>query len=176
MNRSRIGIAEGNSGPPVGAPAKELDIDILPEDPRQADVRRLVEELDAYMAGLYPDESIHRLDIETLARPDVCFLVARRGSEALGCGALRLCGEEYGEVKRVYVKPAVRGLRLGRLILERLEAEALARGLACMRLETGIHQPEALSLFARAGFSVRGPFGDYPVDDPNSVFMEKRIV
>ena len=44
-----------------------------------------------------------------------------------------------------------------------------------MRLETGIHQPEALALFAASGFRHCAPFGDYPTGDPLSVFMEKRL-
>ena len=44
-----------------------------------------------------------------------------------------------------------------------------------MRLETGVHQPEALALFAAAGFKNCEPFGGYPTDDPLSVFMEKRL-
>ena len=103
------------------------------------------------------------------------FFVARRGAEALGCGALWLHGGEYGEVKRVYVRPEARGLRLGRLILDRLEKEARDNALPLMRLETGIHQPEALGLFETHGFRRCAVFGDYPAGDPNSVFMEKRL-
>lgn len=152
----------------MGAPA------IAAEDPRQADVAGLVGELDRMFAELYPAESNHLLDIETLAGPDVRFFVVRHEGEAVGCGALRIHAG-YGEVKRVYVKPEARRLRLGRLILKRLEEEARALGLKLMRLETGIHQEAALKLFAAAGFSVCGPFGAYPADDANSVFMEKQL-
>jgi putative acetyltransferase len=144
------------------------------EDPRQADVAGLVRELDEMFAALYPAESNHLLDIETLAGEEVKFFVVRRNGAAMGCGAL-LMHETYGEVKRVYVKPEARGCKLGKLILKRLEEEALKHRLALLRLETGIHQPEALGLFASAGFEPCGAFGDYPKDDPMSVFMEKRI-
>ncbi len=152
-----------------------MAIEIRREDPRQPDCAALVRELDLYFQALYPAESNHLLDIETLAKPDIVFLAARREGEALGCGALWLHGSQYAEVKRIFVKPTARGLKLGRLIIESLEAEARARDLPIMRLETGIHQPEALGLFRTAGFEACGPFGDYPVDDPNSVFMEKRL-
>lgn len=150
-------------------------IRIEKEDPREPDCAALVHALDAYFAALYPAESNHLLDIETLARPEMRFFVARRGVEALGCGALWLHGGEYGEVKRVYVRPEARGLRLGRLILDRLEKEARDNALPLMRLETGIHQPEALGLFETHGFRRCAVFGDYPAGDPNSVFMEKRL-
>jgi putative acetyltransferase len=64
---------------------------------------------------------------------------------------------------------------LAKLILARLEQETRTLGLRLMRLETGTLQPEALSLFAGMGFAPRGPFGDYPADDPYSVFMEKEL-
>ncbi len=149
-----------------------VTIDI--ESPRQPEVVRLVEELDAYLTGLYPAESNHLLDIETLARPDICFLVARREGEALGCGALRVDASGYGEVKRIYVPPRARGLGLGRRLIAAVETEARRRGLACLRLETGIHQPEALGLFRALGFEEIAAFGDY-APDPLSVFMEKAL-
>ena len=148
---------------------------IAREDPRAADVTALVRELDRMFEALYPAESNHLLDMEALAGGDMRFFVVRRDGEALGCGGLWLKDRDYGEVKRVFVSPAARGLKLGRRIMERLEAEALAHGLRLMRLETGIHQPQALGLFEAFGFLRCGAFGDYPADDPNSVFMEKRL-
>jgi putative acetyltransferase len=150
------------------------EVVIAREDPRQPEVQRLVRELDAMFEALYPAESNHLLDIETLAGNDTRFFVVRLKSVALGCGALWLHGQ-YGEVKRVYVRPKARGRKIGRLIMRRLEEEARMLALPFLRLETGIHQPEALGLFAAAGFTRCGAFGDYPADDANSVFMEKRI-
>ena len=62
--------------------------------------------------------------------------------------------------------------QIGRRILDRIEAEARAERLTCLRLETGIHQPEALALYRSAGYAERGAFGAY-APDPLSVFMEK---
>jgi putative acetyltransferase len=151
---------------------------IEPTDPRRSEVRELVGELDAYMQGLYPAESNHLVDVEALARPEVRFFVGRVDGESLGCGAIMLRrgeGEAYAEVKRIYVSPRARGLGLGKLLMTRLEAAAAAEGLALMRLETGIYQPQALGLFAHLGYARCGHFGDYPTDDPLSVFMEKRL-
>ena len=150
------------------------ELAINPESPRQDDVIRLIRELDAYQARLYPAESNHLLPIETLAAPDIRFFVARGDGEALGCGALRIDAEGYGEVKRMFVSPRARGLKLGRRILERIETAAREERLDSLRLETGIHQPEALGLYRAAGFIERGPFGEY-APDPLSVFMEKRL-
>ena len=143
------------------------------EDPRQPDIRALVEELDAYFGALYPAESNHLLDIETLCLPPMRFFAGRRDGEALAIGGIWL-HDDYAEIKRVYVPERARGLGLGRSIMARLEAEALAEGHGLLRLEAGIHQPEALGLYQALGYVRRGPFGEYG-DDPMSVFMEKRV-
>lgn len=142
------------------------------ESPRQADVERLLEALDAYQSALYPAESNHFLDLEALAAPDVRFFVARRSGVALGCAALRIDAAGYGELKRMFVRPEARGLKLGRRLLDRIEEEARRARLGCLRLETGIHQPEALGLYRTAGYAERDAFGEYE-PDPLSVFMEK---
>src|SRR5713101_2925931 len=92
--------------------------------------------------------------------------------EAVGCGALRIDSTGYGEVKRMFVHPGARGQKLGRAILMRIEEQASREGLKWMRLETGIHQAEALALYRGAGYAERGPFGEY-TSDPLSHFLEK---
>ena len=59
---------------------------------------RLLAALDAYLESLYPPGSNHILDVDTLCAPDIRFFVARRGGEAVGCGALRIDPAGYGEV------------------------------------------------------------------------------
>jgi putative acetyltransferase len=80
----------------------------------------------------------------------------------------------YGELKRMYVPPRHRGRGVARALLAVLEAEARAAGATALMLETGIRQPEALSLYEREGFVRCGPFGDY-AEDPFSVFMQKPL-
>jgi putative acetyltransferase len=152
-----------------------MSLTIAREDPRVADVAALIADLDRYMRALYPPESNHLLDIEALARPDIHFFVARQAEAALACGALWCRAADYGEVKRVYVRPQARGRGLAVSLLRQLEATARHNGLPMLRLETGTRQPEALALFTAYGFRRRGPFADYPPDDPLSVFMEKRV-
>lgn len=141
----------------------------------QADVIALIDALDAFQKVLYPPESHHGVDIDVLVKPDVLFAVARDSNgSAVGCGAI-LLHEDYGELKRMYVPPAQRGKGVGRGLLEFLENHALQRGCALLRLETGIHQPEARRLYLSSGYVYRSPFNDY-AEDPNSVFMEKQLV
>ena len=144
------------------------------ESPDQAEVIQLIADLDAYQDTLYPPESRHVLDLTSLKQPHVLFAVARSESgQAIGCGAVVL-GDEYGEVKRMYVAPSQRGAGVARQVLALLEAQARERGCALLMLETGPRQPEALGFYASFGYERRGPFGDY-WDDPLSVFMQKRI-
>jgi putative acetyltransferase len=143
------------------------------ENPRDAGVKELIAALDRYLSALYPPASNHFLDLEQLARPEIRFFVARREGAPLACGALRI-DAGYGEVKRMYVAPRARGQGLGRAILETLEAEASRAGLGLVRLETGIHQAEAIALYRSSGYVDCPPFGEYQAD-PLSRFMEKRL-
>lgn len=143
-------------------------------DPRAPASVALIEELDRHLNGLYPAESNHLMDLAALCAADVRFFVASVGGESLGCGAVKRF-TDYTEVKRVYVAPRARGLGIAKRILEALEAATRSAGLAIMRLETGIYQPDAIALFEKAGFARRSSFGDYAQDDPYSVFMERKL-
>jgi putative acetyltransferase len=144
------------------------------ESPDQSDVIALIAELDAYQDSLYPPESRHALDLESLKQPNVLFAVARDGKgQAIGCGAI-VIRPEFGEIKRLYVNPRGRGQGVARQLLALLESRATGSGCKLLTLETGPCQPEALALYASAGYERRGRFGDY-TDDPLSVFMQKHI-
>lgn len=147
-------------------------LQIALESADQPDVIALIDELDAYQTVLYPPESHHGVDISVLVQPNVRFAVARDAQGvALGCGAAVITAE-FAELKRMFVRPAARGRGIAKAVLQFLEQRAAAAGARVFRLETGIHQHEALGLYERAGYSRCGPFADY-WDDPLSVFMQK---
>jgi putative acetyltransferase len=144
------------------------------ESPDQSDVIALIADLDAYQDTLYPPESRHSLDLESLKQPNVLFAVARDSTgQAIGCGAIVLC-PEFGEIKRIYVKPRGRGQGVAKKLLALLESRAIGSDCKLLKLETGPYQHEALALYTSAGYERRGPFGDYK-NDPLSVFMQKHI-
>jgi putative acetyltransferase len=151
-----------------------VSITIQPEDPAQPEIRALIDDLDALMISLYPAASNHLLDIEALRQPDIKFFVARYDDVAVGCGAYRVLDDKNGEIKRMFVTPVARGMRLGARLLLHLETDAWVAGLRRLSLETGIHQPEAIGLYERAGYVPCPPFGDYK-PDPLSLFMTKKI-
>jgi putative acetyltransferase len=144
------------------------------ESPNQADAIALITELDAYQSALYPPESHHALDLSSVAEQGLLFAVARdEAGQAVGCGAVVLT-PEYGELKRMYVRPQQRGLGLAKKILQTLEAAAMASDCSELKLESGPCQPEALGLYARCGYQRCGPYGAY-TNDPLSVFMRKKL-
>ena len=145
------------------------------EGPDQADVIQLIDDLDAYQKPLYPPECHYGIDIAALSAANVLFAVARNEEgKAVGCGAI-VVGPEFGELKRMFVRPENRGQGVAAKLLQFLEAQAAAGGCTTFMLETGPSQPEALSFYARSGYERRGPFGGYR-PDPFSVFMEKAAV
>jgi putative acetyltransferase len=140
----------------------------------QPDVVALIGELDSHLGALYPAESRHGLKLEALRAPNILFSLARdEAGIAHGCGGVALL-DGFAELKRMYVRPTARGNGIGALIVTFLERQALARGYAIMRLETGYLQAAALTLYERLGYARREPFAPYRLD-PNSVFMEKRL-
>jgi ribosomal protein S18 acetylase RimI-like enzyme len=147
---------------------------IVAERPDTADAQVLIEELEGQLAPLYPAESRHGYSVDKLLQQGVAFFVLRQDGTPAGCGGVQLFGHDYGELKRMYVRDAFRGLGFGRLILDHLAAYTAAQGVGLMRLETGVHQTAAIGLYERAGFKPIGPFGAYR-DDPLSRFYEKAL-
>jgi putative acetyltransferase len=151
-----------------------MTVTIAIEQPRQPEILRLLELSDAYAASLYPPQSNHLVDVSSLERPSVRFLVARMDGVIAGCCALVDAGDGTAEIKRMFVDPALRGLKIGKLLLEAIIDGARNCNLDAIRLETGIHQPEAIGLYRAYGFTDIPPFGAYK-PDPLSLFMEKRL-
>jgi putative acetyltransferase len=144
------------------------------ERPDTADAVELITELESHLESLYPRESRHGLSVDKLISEGVAFFILRNNDTPGGCGGIQLFGSEYGEIKRMHVRPQFRGLGFGKLILSHLEEYARARGVGLLRLETGIHQPAAIGLYERMGFQRIPPFGSY-VEDPLCLYYEKRI-
>lgn len=151
----------------------ELPVQLSPMDPGHPEARRLMALSEAYMSALYPSESNHFEPAEGLRPPGGSFHGAWRGECLVGCGGVKLFeADGYGEIKRVFVLDSERGRGVARQLMAQLEADLMQRGVRVARLETGIHQPEALALYRRLGYVEREPFGSY-APDPLSVFMEK---
>ncbi|MGH9759918.1 MAG: GNAT family N-acetyltransferase [Blastocatellia bacterium] len=134
----------------------------------------LIEELQAHLEPLYPSKSRHGYSVEKLLAKGVAFFVLRSDETPAACGGIELVGAEYGELKRMYVRPRFRGLGFGKLIVSHLAEYARAENIRVLRLETGIHQQEAIGLYEALGFQRIPPFGPY-TDDPVSLCYEKLL-
>jgi GNAT superfamily N-acetyltransferase len=141
------------------------------ESPGSPAARQIIAELEAELDPLYPDESQHGYSVDKLLSEGVDFFLVRHGGEAVGCGGIQLFGSEYGELKRMYIRPPYRGLGLGRQLIDRLIEHARLHGVSVLRLETGIHQDEAIRLYEGMGFRQIPPFAPYQ-PDPLSLFYE----
>lgn len=85
-------------------------------------------------------------------RYEALFL-ARVNRAPAGAIALKRLSATECEVKRLYVRDAFRGLKLGEQLVERLIAEARTRGYQIMRLDTHASMDHARALYARFGFT-----------------------
>jgi GNAT superfamily N-acetyltransferase len=147
---------------------------ITAEHPDTPDALLLITELQTHLESFYPPESRHGFSVERLIAEAVAFFVLRADGRPAGCGGIKLVGREYGELKRMFVRPEFRGAGFGEMLVEHLAAHALAHGVTLLRLETGIHQQAAIRLYERLGFRRIPPFGPY-TNDPVSLCYEKRL-
>jgi GNAT superfamily N-acetyltransferase len=155
-------------------PRVVTEVTIARERPDAPDAMALIDELQAHLEPLYPVESRHGFSVERLLAGEVDFFVLRAGGVPAACGGILFVDGAYGEVKRMYVRPRFRGAGHGRRMLKHLADHARANGYGILRLETGIHQVEAIALYERFGFARIPPFGPY-FEDPLSRCYELRL-
>jgi putative acetyltransferase len=150
----------------------ESSLMIALDDPRRDDVLALLEEHLSDMRATSPPESIHALDPDALARPEITFWTARRGDTLLGCAALKHHSPGLAEIKSMRTATAARSQGIARSLLDAVLDAARGRGYREVSLETGSQDffGPARSLYRRHGFAPCPPFADYRLD-PNSVFM-----
>jgi len=137
--------------------------EIARADPRDEQVRALVERHLTFGRSFTPLEDAHALEVDELLDPAIVLFAARDGDAVLGIGALKEIDDGHGELKTMHTAAAARGRGIGRAILDHLLAEAHRRGYHRVSLETGTMDAfaPARSLYAGAGFTPCPPFGDY---------------
>jgi len=97
--------------------------------------------------------------------PRGAFYLVEDGGEPLAMGGLRRSEDGIAELKRVYVRPAGRGRRLGEALAQRLVADARAFGYRTLRLDTLPFMKTAQTLYERMGFIDCAP---YPIEMPEA--------
>ncbi|HEY7339741.1 MAG TPA: helix-turn-helix domain-containing GNAT family N-acetyltransferase [Ktedonobacterales bacterium] len=135
-------------------------------DPASADARWCLEQYFAelnrrFEAGFDPTRGISAHAHE-MTPPAGLFLVASLHQKPVGCGGLKFHADAPAELKRMWVAPEVRGLRVGRRLLHELERHAREAGVTVLRLETNGTLAEAIALYRQSGYQEVEAFNDEP--------------
>ncbi len=146
---------------------------VAPGTPKHPQATALLKQSHALMQELFEPEENYFLDIEELCAPNIRFLVAKDGETITGTAALAL-KDGYGEVKSMFVDPALRGMGIADALMRALDDTAKAEGIKTLKLETAHKLAAAVKLYTRHGYAECALFGDY---EPNqtSLFMEKHL-
>ena len=174
-----------------------LQLQAVETDAQRQAARALIAEYLAWVAGVAQERYGIRFDVEAMLRSDLAdgsgfspparrmVLVVWQGRH-VGVGALKVLGRGTGELQRMYLQPAARGLGAGRLLLQRLVADARQLGLDCLRLESLKALEAAHGLYRAAGFVHIDPYADNSMQAyqppealqayrESAVFMELRL-
>ena len=103
--------------------------------------------------------------------PDGRLLLAEFEGQLAGCVALHKIEERICEMKRLYLRPSFRGKGLGRVLTEKIIADARSIGYEKMRLDTV--EPvmkDAVAMYRRFGFREIAPYCVNPMD--GVIYME----
>ncbi|MER8155666.1 GNAT family N-acetyltransferase [Streptomyces sp. NPDC094472] len=124
------------------------------------------------------EQALAEMPSDDLAPPRGVFLLAHHDGELAGCAGVRLLdGHTAGlkraaELKRVYVRPAKRGLGGGSALLAAVETAAGELGAERIALDTRLDLVEARALYARHGYREVPPFTEGPYAE---VWMAKEL-
>lgn len=114
-----------------------------------------------FESGFDPAASLSA-DDRDLVPPRGAFLVASVDGEPVASGAVKPESPGVGSLKRMWVADTVRGLGIGRRMLEALETQARELGMTTVRLETNRTLLEAIRLYRSAGFREVARFSSDP--------------
>jgi putative acetyltransferase len=105
--------------------------------------------------------------------PGGALLLVYHEEVSIACGALRDLGDGFAELKRLYVRPAYRGVGLGRQITQTLLDRARAFGYVVLRLDTLRRLEPALALYKSMEFTETAPYNENPEDD--IVYLQRTL-
>lgn len=105
--------------------------------------------------------------------PDIEFILLTLDDTPVGCVGLQPISPTLGELKRMYVEPSSRGWGLSRLLLAEIESHARTKGLTTLRLETGVHQREATTLYSHHGYTSIPPYPPFENEPASRCFAKQ---
>jgi len=155
-----------------------LRLAVFPTDtaPLLALIREYMAWLAVDLCGRGLDKELPRF--ETLFSPPTgLFVLAHVGDQLAGCAGLLVHHGRTAEVKRVYVRPAHRGLNLGMnlgdRLVQRLMALAPTLDVNHLILDAVAPTTHAQGLYRRMGFTETPPY--YANPEPGTRFFEYRL-
>jgi ribosomal protein S18 acetylase RimI-like enzyme len=101
-------------------------------------------------------------ELAQMAAPNGRFIVVDDDGETLGCGGLRRVDDATCEIKRMWLDPSMRGLGLGRRVLDHLERHGRELGYDAVVLDTHSSLDSAIALYDSAGYSRIDRYNDNP--------------
>lgn len=144
-------------------------VQIARVDPDHAHARRCLAayyvELDQRFAAGFDPAAGEPVAAGDMRPPAGLLLVATLAATPVGCGVLRIHDEGWAEIKRLWVDNTVRGLGVGRRLLDELETQAAHLGNGTVRLDTNRSLEEAMALYRRSGYREVAAFNDNPYAD-----------
>lgn len=146
--------------------------EIRADDPRDPDVRALLERHLTFCLTETPPEHSFALDVTGLLDPAVTLFSYRDDGTVLGVGALRELDPAHGELKSMHTAAEARGRGVGRTMLRHLLSVARSRGYRRVSLETGTTAgfSAARAMYESVGFAPAEPFGGYPLTGDNAFY------
>ncbi len=108
------------------------------------------------------------------APPRGCIILAYQGTAVAGCVALKPIEPTVCEMKRLYVRPAYRGIALGKILVEELIAFARQCGYTSMKLDTLHTLTSAIRLYRSLGFEPTAPYVFNPLDEV--LYFERKLL
>jgi GNAT superfamily N-acetyltransferase len=139
------------------------------------------DEMEALHGFRLPVEEAVAHDLATIERyqsPDGRILLGVDADQAIGIGCLQRIGPGTGEIKRMYVEPARRGVGTGSAILDGLIDAARSAGYARIRLDSPDFMTSAHGLYRSRGFLETGPYAESEIPErfrDHWVFMERSL-
>ena len=160
-----------------------MALELIPAYDRQDEVRELFTEYTHMLVELDPkfqesldeqnyDEELEHLE-EKYGLPGGRLYLAYWDGELAGCVGMKKLHGVTGELKRLYVRPAFRGQRLGRKLVERIIEDARSLGYTRLMLDTMPELVSARHMYENMGFHVTERYNNSPLD--TTIFMEYRL-
>ena len=157
-----------------------MSLELIPAYDRPAEVLSLFTEYTHMLVSHDPSFQIY-LDIQhyedeirdleaKYGRPEGRLYLALWDGEAAGCIALRKLDEQRCEMKRLYVRPAFRGHKIGDVLVDRILQDAKAIGYRHMLLDTLPFLESAIHIYQKRGFYEIPCYNDSPVE--TTIFMQ----